>query len=868
LLPVLVLALVGAIAGQGATAADASPAAAADPTYAALRAIDPTYAALRAIDPTYAALRAIDPTYAALRAARPDGRVVPVKGLVLERDVFRFQFDSGAFHFLAPVAGRTVGAVFLGQGRFRLSPATEAERRQLALASGAGQGFEVLDDVFDELVLLFVDDTAQEIGLAAPVESRAPDLLAVQAYERWLKRQRQDFTTNFQLRLLQDLLNTPGLTSGVFLALFYGKKLPPALAAVDPNGAEGLNMGNRLGGEHSIFVVADQNRGGVWYLCNRRAEVERKRAAPVKRWAHAIDYKVETTVQGNMDLAGATTIHLQVLSPGLRVLPINLLPKLRISEAVFAPEAAPAREPAWRAVAVVQEGAQEDADAAVVFPEPLAKGAKVLLRVSYKGDEVLADAGDRNYVVRARESWYPNLGVFTDPALFELVYRVPEGNEIVSVGRLVEARTEGRQAVSVWKTDLPVQVAGFNYGRFKKLEKHDSLSGLDVAVYTNPGLPDVVREINAVLSSPPRGDMGGLDADGELHPGTPIGPTLGRVNTSRLAESALADGLNAARVFTTYFGPLPVKQVAITQQSQFSFGQSWPSLIFMPYISFLDGTQRQRIGLAAANSFVDQVGFHELAHQWWGHLVGAESYRDAWLEEGFAEFSAALAVQHTRGWGAYGQVWRNARRILFSKPPGNAVENAEAGPISQGTRLATHRSPWAFDAVVYFKGAYVLHMLRMMMWDAGAALPDARFIEMMKDFALTYGGKEASTADFQKIVERHMTPAMNATGNGKMDWFFAQWVYGTEVPHYAANLEVQPEGDHFRVRGKVTQEGVSADFRALLPLYLELAKGENVRIGMLPMVGNATVAVDIPVRPPRKPRRALINAGGEVLARD
>src|SRR5437879_5387926 len=60
---------------------------------------------------------AADPTYAALRAARPDGRVAAVHGLVLDRDVFHFELESGAVHFLEPVAGRTIGAVFLGRGR-------------------------------------------------------------------------------------------------------------------------------------------------------------------------------------------------------------------------------------------------------------------------------------------------------------------------------------------------------------------------------------------------------------------------------------------------------------------------------------------------------------------------------------------------------------------------------------------------------------------------------------------------------------------------------------------------------------------------------------------------------------------------------
>ncbi len=92
----------------------------------------------------------------------------------------------------------------------------------------------------------------------------------------------------------------------------------------------------------------------------------------------------------------------------------------------------------------------------------------------------------------------------------------------------------------------------------------------------------------------------------------------------------------------------------ITQQAQCFFGQSWPSLIFLPYLAFLDGTQRASAwGSPEAKDFINQVGYHEFAHQWWGHLVGAATYRDEWLEEGFSEFSAALAVQRLKGWAGY-----------------------------------------------------------------------------------------------------------------------------------------------------------------------------------------------------------------------
>ena len=820
-----------------------------------------------------------DPTYTALRAARPDGRVAEVHGLAFDRDVFHFELESGTVHFLAPVGGRTIGAVFLGHGTLRLSPATPAERHQLALQLDAGGDFQGLTDSFDELVLLFGDDTDREIAAAAPVRSGAPDAHAKQVYERWLDRQRSDFHLNLQLRVLRDLLNHPGLTSGVFLALLAGKTLPPALVAVDPDGAGGLVGGLRLGAESSLLYVSEPHRGGIWYLSAPRGAVAggAHRGAPRPQLARALHYWVATSVPRGTDLGGVTTIRFSVLAPGLRVLPIQLMPRLRIAEAAYGPAPSPPPpsadaepEPApdsIRAAAVVQEEAKEDgADAAVVFPEPLAKGAEVLLRIAYHGDTVLQDAGDKNYVVGARDSWYPSLGTFAEPAPFDLTYRVPAGNQVVSVGRLVSTRALGQQSVSAWKTDGPVRVAGFNYGQFKELQQHDQDSGIDLQVFTNPGTPDIIRTINAILESSGSRELSGLGVDGEFNAAPQA--TLGHVNTARLAEAAMADGVNACRVFTTYFGPLAEKHVAITQQSQFTFGQSWPSLIFMPYISFLDSTQRQRLGLTGAKDFVDKVGFHELSHQWWGHLVTADSYRDVWLEEGFAEFSAALAVQHTQGWPAYLRFWREARKEIFARPPHSAIASVDAGPLTQGFRLATERSPYAYQALVYEKGAYVLHMLRMLMWDAGDPAPDRRFIAMMHDYAATYAGKQASTADFQQVVERHMAPAMNAAGDGKMDWFFRQWVYGAEVPRYVAELHLESAGGEVHVKGKVTQEGVADDFRALVPIYLELDRGRFVRVAQLPMVGKATVPVDIAMKPPSKPRGVQINTRAEVLARD
>src|SRR5947209_13717109 len=780
---------------------------------------------------------ATDPTYAALRGARPDGRKIPVQNLVLERDAFRFQLDSGALHLLAPVQGRTIGAVFVGKGSYRLSPATPYEQRQLALSSGADKGVQPLTDPFENLLLFLTDDTLAELERHAAVQTGAPDPHAVDVQGKWLKRQQKDFKTNFHLRILEDLLNTPGRTDGVFLALIDGRRNPPALAAVDPDGAGALRISSRLGGEDTVFWVADADKGGLWYLCDRKDEVARHQPTPEKRLADALDYRIETEVKRDADLVGQATVRFQTLVEGLRVLPVNLLSKLRIGDASYAVEAAGA-EPAWKPLAWVQEDENKDADAVVVFPEPLAKGVTVRLRLAYQGGEVLQNVGGKTFVVGARESWYPNLGTFSDPAKFELVYRIPTGFDVVSVGRKVEERTEGKQRISVWRTETPVRVAGFNYGKFERLERKDDVSGIQVEVFT-----------------------------GEDHPD--LGEEVGLVSASRLADSAAVDGLNSARIFTTYFGALPQTHVAITQQAQWSFGQSWPSLIFLPYMSFLTSTQRAALGLFRATDFINQVGFHEFAHQWWGHLVGAATYRDEWLEEGFSEFSAALAVQHTQGWGGYNDFWRNARKFIFAKYPGNAIPHDKAGPISQGWRLGTAHTRSAPQAMIYSKGGYVLHMLRTQMWDQKSKTPDANFIALMKDFTATYAGKSATTADFQRVVERHMVPTLNLTGDGKMDWFFNQWVYGMDVPRYVSDLKVEKaDGDEYRIHGQVSQQGVANDFRVLVPLQVDFGKNEVARIGVVPMKGEATVPIDVKLKLPKAPKKILVNAYGEVLARD
>ena len=129
-----------------------------------------------------------------------------------------------------------------------------------------------------------------------------------------------------------------------------------------------------------------------------------------------------------------------------------------------------------------------------------------------------------------------------------------------------------------------------------------------------------------------------------------------------------------------YFGKSPYDEIHITEQPNFNFGQSWPSLVYLPLSAYTDSTQRWMLFGGINNKFtgfVQEVTPHEVAHQWWGHAVGWASYHDQWLSEGFAEFSAGLFLQQAVGrtggrtTSIFGRVCASAcwRRIVLTSPP-------------------------------------------------------------------------------------------------------------------------------------------------------------------------------------------------------
>ena len=123
-------------------------------------------------------------------------------------------------------------------------------------------------------------------------------------------------------------------------------------------------------------------------------------------------------------------------------------------------------------------------------------------------------------------------------------------------------------------------------------------------------------------------------------------------------------------------------------------------------------------------------------------------------------------------------------------------------------------------------------MLRAMLLDLNTMNED-RMVNMMHDFFNTSNGKNASTSDFKKVVDKHF--------GEDMSWFFDQYVYSTDIPHYKYYYTTKKSSDgKFIVTLRVKQEEVLESFKMYVPIKIILDDGTTARIRFL-VSGNETI---------------------------
>jgi len=500
-----------------------------------------------------------DSTYQQLRSIAVGREAVTVSNITLKRDAAHFQLNSGTVCFLAPVQGKVTGAIFVGEGKLLLTPPIPLEQRSLKLLTKEDE----FSESFDRVALRFTDNTYDELKQAGkPGSVSACDAGPLSDAQHTMRKK---LHYNLDARILQDLLSPePG---GLFVAFLHGKHYSDKmLLAIDPHGLDEVYP------EEIELATYEDNKQGIWAAFHYSSEYANGKATSAQQNSvvHIEHQELDTSIETSGHLSGKAVTTFVARAPGVRVVPFALFPALR-AKTVTGDGGQPLN--------FIQEDKLQDPQFWVVLPKPLAAGEKYTITTTYDGKEAVVNEGGGNFFPVSREDWYPNAvaGGFGEFTNYDLTFRIPKNMKMAATGNLVSETTQGDRNVTVWKSAVPLVVAGFNFGRFKVADDKLEHPAMEVLSYTNEDPPNWAQ-----------GAAGGA---------------RGTMSTVELSKKALAETELSVRIYSDYFGAVPYNRLAITQQTATNFGQSWPGLVYIPMTYLLDTTTRHFLGI------VDTAGY-------------------------------------------------------------------------------------------------------------------------------------------------------------------------------------------------------------------------------------------------------------------
>ncbi len=650
---------------------------------------------------------------------------------LVEGSVFKVESDAGV-----------TGLILFGRGQLRFAPAPETEQGQLRIFGGS----ETLDAsfaaAFVRLNPLEYEERVTTAKLTqAPVNPRdlrrARDLLArsgPQFYsldlqdlssETWyFLPPAGDFVAEMQTRRYGVLTyaRSGTLTEDI---TFYDSERSRTITAY-PSAARR--------GAHGLFVGDDDLRD-----------------------YDVIDYDIEASIAPDRSfIEGQVRMRIRVREEGLSALTLRLADDLAV-QSVASPEYG----------RLLHLRIREQNNVVVNFPLILPGNTEVTLVLAYSGPVEGQDIDDEgvqqgqsedparedpfaiplepNLLLSSRSFWYPQ-NPFPDYATATLRIIVPEGYGCVASG-------QRRSGDEVSFRDL-LRLAD---GRSFVFSAGDPLRYFAVVVSR------FVRVAQTTVA------VGGVEGARDA---TPVRVAIdANPRQQGRGRNLLPDVESILRFYGGLMGDAPYDSMTVALVEHELPGGHSPGYFAVLNNPVSPSRLTWRNDPAAFTAYPEFFIAHELAHQWWGHAVGWRTYHDQWLSEGFAQYFAALYAQNARGERAFVSMLRQFRRWAIAESP--------QGPVALGSRLGHIRGqPRVFRALVYNKGAAVLHMLRRLVGDEA-------FFGGLRRFYTEQKYRSTSTGDLQAMFEQ-------ASGR-PLDRFFGRWIHGTSIPRLRYTSVVTPE---------------------------------------------------------------------------
>ncbi len=356
--------------------------------------------------------------------------------------------------------------------------------------------------------------------------------------------------------------------------------------------------------------------------------------------------------------------------------------------------------------------AHTDGDLLVELPRPLAAGEAIELVFTVSGD-VLFHPGNDSYWEMGTGSWLPlpNRSELM-AATYHAVVKVKKPFIPFSCGETVRRWEEGELACAEFREEKPIQIPVILAGEYTT---------------TSEERDGVTVRVSAYAMNKPKGVKKLIDLS-----------------------------FNLIAFYRNFLNDYPFKELNIIEINSYGFGQAPAGIIFITKEAFNPILEEEsRLFSEGINARVA----HELAHAWWGHVAKLGAPEDQWLSESMAQYYAAFAL------GKLGGARRFDAGMMEWKT--RAANLKDHGTIYTANYLSGRRGGEDREALLYGKGALVLHALRL-------ELGDQVFFTILKSYLKSFYFKPAET--------RHFIGLTNfVTKKDYTDWF-NRYLLGTEWP--------------------------------------------------------------------------------------
>jgi hypothetical protein len=685
--------------------------------------------------------------------------------------------------FVASIDQGVTGLVLLGRGRMNFHPAPAMERGQVRIFCGS----DTLETSFNGLFVRLNPSDFETTVSGAQLQAKPVD-------PRELKRAQDIFREESQKSFGIDLGDLsrdawtllPGY--GDFLAEIRTRRFDTLTFAKSSTEAEDITLFDRKR-KHNIALYASQAK-----LAQRGRFYNED---------DLVDYDIlsyDLDVAYNPDrlwLDGVAQVRLKVRAPLLGAVTMHLADPLVVQSIV-----------SYEHGHLFGIRVKNQNTLVINLPAPVPHDGEINLTIAYGGridpqtpdrealafeqrSAVVNEDGptipaEPSFLYSSRSYWYPQAPV-TDYATARIRLTVPSTYECVASGELAPGfpglltgkEPSQNRKVYVFNATRPVRYLAFVVSRF-------------------------VRSDTATIAFPPDEDDGNGGKDGSNGSlsievdANPRQSSHGRELTERASD--------IAAFYESIIGDSPYASFTIALvESELPGGHS-PAYFAALNQPMPGSTLVWRNDPAAFNGFPDFFLAHELAHQWWGQAVGWRNYHEQWLSESFAQYFAAMYAQHQRGDETFTSVLRQMRKW--------GIDASDQGPVYLGYRLGHLKNESrVFRALVYNKGAIVLHMLRRLSGDEAFFRGLRRFYRESR---------------FQKAGTEGLRAAMEAETGLPLGRFFERWIYGSTLPKL--RLTYRTEGTDVVLR--VEQVGDVFDIPVTIALQYADRKPVDV---MLPL---------------------------------